>query len=152
MTLADDLKPLVNSIRAIPGQFGLHAFTVSVIRTIWTDEQTQNDDELPITHADGQPPHVRFLTLKERYAAGLQQLSIEVGPITPAHSGGGYTVEQLNPAINGQEAFHYLVKGPGMGEYGSRFALAEPRFDGPLGYRVVLELSETGKATTPSGQ
>lgn len=36
----------------------------------------------------------------------------EVGPITPASSGGGYTYDQLNPVDVAGTDFHYVLIGP----------------------------------------
>lgn len=149
MTTADDLRAVVYTALAVPGQLGLHQHTVTLVESVWVAEDEWVDQETPIVHADNRNPHVRFLTLKERDAAGLQDLSIEVGPITPEHTGGGYSAAQLNPQINGQQSFHYLVTGPGMEDGGSKFALMELRVDRALGYRMVLQRSNDGDLARP---
>jgi hypothetical protein len=143
MAIADDLKPLLTSIRAIPGQFGLRPYTVSaVIRAYsgtYAGEGTKTDTTVAITEANGQPPKVRFLN-DEELALGdnLGKGTIEVGPITPDHTGGGTTIAALTggSAIAG-DIVHFVITGP---EYpnGARFRLVGVSSDRALHYKVRL--------------
>lgn len=149
------LRKLADRIRKIPNsRFGLRPHTVALIQTLWINPDESAPDPLPILNG-GENPKVRFLTMKERYASALGEHSIEVGPITPEFDGGGYTAEQLfpkSPTFGGQGTVHYLVTGPGMKVEGSKYAVRECKFDGALGYRLVMELSETGQKATPDGE
>ena len=150
MTLAGSARRILHRSRAVMGRLGFRPYAVTLVQSIWVDEETLADTSTVIAHSGGQPPKVRFLTLKERHAAGIRQLAIEVGPITPEHSGGGYSAATLRPELGTDETWHYLVTGPGMADGGSKFALAELRVDKALSYRLILELSENGLDAAPA--
>jgi hypothetical protein len=110
MAFRDDLLPIVSAIRAIPTTYGVRQHEVVIRTTTWATA-----DRLGT-------PTVANLTItprpKVREAANGRELL--VGPITPNHSGGGYTVAQLNPdATNAPNVDSvYLVTGPnGTREY-----------------------------------
>ncbi len=101
MTIADDIKVLARSIRAIPGQFGLRPHRVYLVTAEWTGiysgDGQRVEDEVEITESDNQPPKVRWLT-DDEIAVGNGAISngtIEIGPITSEFSGGGITMAEL---------------------------------------------------------
>jgi hypothetical protein len=149
MTLADDLKPLAHSVRAIPGQLGIRPYTVSTIKRTWSGGNTGNgtptDTETPITEADSQPPRVRALSGEEKALLDLAGTAWEIGPITPSFSGGGTAISVLKPTdlYQGDEFFIRLV-GP---EYptGALMRIVDIKTDRALNYRVTVKPVEEQK-------
>ena len=110
MTVRTAALKAVNAARKLlgPTATDLHTYTVTVRTRSWTGGDTgaevrlgtSTDSDLVITPR----PHVT----ETDGGAGLTL------HVTPAHSGGGYTVAQLNPAPTltaGQESY-YVVTGP----------------------------------------
>lgn len=87
MSFRDNLRKLAEDVRGIAPDFGVREYTI-VIRTETYSSETQLGT-----------PTVSDLTLtpspKVRESAMGREL--KVGPITPSHPTGGYTVAQLNP-------------------------------------------------------
>lgn len=142
MTLADDLKPLVHSIRSIPGELGLRPYTVSVTVRAGLGqhniESTGSETTTAITEGNGQPPKVRFLSDEDRAFDALPAGSVEVGPITPEHATGGISFATLT----GQGAadhtlLHYTLTGPQFPS-GAKYRLIGSRSDRALHYKLTL--------------
>lgn len=99
MSLADSLKPTLYAARAIAGRLGFRTHTaallISTTSGTHTGDGSRSDVETPITEADGQSPRTRWLRADELAVAGLTSAAIEIGPITPEHSGGGTDLSSL---------------------------------------------------------
>jgi hypothetical protein len=114
VTLADDLKPLVNAIRAVPGELGLRPHTVNVLVGSWSGSHT---GEGSVTVGDtavlesGQNPKVRWLKQEERALADLPEGACEIGPLTPSYPGGGFTLSTITTFSRG-ETLHLRIVGP----------------------------------------
>jgi hypothetical protein len=114
MTLADDLKPLVNAIRAIPGELGLRPHTISVLLGTWSGDHTGEGTETASSTAileSAQNPKVRWLKQEERALADLPEGSCEIGPLTPSYPGGGFTLSTITSFDRG-ETLHLRIVGP----------------------------------------
>ena len=110
MTFLDELRATANAARAIPTDMGLRPYVV-VIRI-----ETYNDA------SQLGAPTITDLTLTPRPKVREESSGreLKVGPITPEHTGGGYTVAQLNPVADlpANRRVRYLVTGPnGTREY-----------------------------------
>ncbi len=148
MALADTLKPILYSVRAIPGQLGLRPYSVAVLATTYSGANTGRGDSITeltaITEADGQPPKVRQLNTEELALGGLGKGSLRIGPITPGHTGGGTPIETLKPSLLAGQTLHVIVTGP---EYpnGSKFLLKDIETDRALHFTLTVEpVSEMG--------
>ena len=118
MSFSDDLKPLLNSVRSIPGSLGIRPHSVAIVVGVWsgshTGEGSEDQTTTPITEADGQPPKVRWLKQDERALADLPEGTCEIGPITPSFGGGGLDISQFNSAasLSRGDTLHIVITGP----------------------------------------
>jgi hypothetical protein len=149
-TIADSLRGLANDIRAIPGQFGIRPYTISV--TTRTRSGTYGlqggaaNSTTAITEADGQPPKVRWLNDEEIALGSLPRGAVRVGPITPSHTGGGGADFAT---ITGQdndetEILYYTLTGPDFPN-GAKYKLSQAHSDRALHYTLVLTPVEPGQ-------
>lgn len=99
MALADDLLPVIDAIRAIPGQLGLRPNRVYLLDGSWdgshTGEGVEVQTETELTVGDSQPPKVRLLSDEIIAMGELAAGSLEIGPITPSYTGGGVSSATL---------------------------------------------------------
>lgn len=158
MSLRDDMLALADDIRSIasPTQLsgadgmGVRTNEVrSLVRT-WVSGQIKNpwpatagthyiDD--PSTLLTPRPKVQRISSSLVASSGGRYELTdLLVGPITPAYDGppaGGYTPEQLDPAIpagNKSKEKLWIITGPNAGTY----RLVDLRRDRPFRYEAVL--------------
>lgn len=98
-TLAAGLRPLLHNTRAILGKLGFRQYRVYLVQGIWSGTHTGAgnpfDLEEELTVANGQPVKVRQLNDEQITVGGLALGTIEIGPITPAFPGGGYSADSL---------------------------------------------------------
>lgn len=140
MTLADDLKPLLHSARAIAGDLGLRPYSVQVQVVAYSGnyagEGTVTEGTTAIVEANGQPPKVRALDDEERAIGGLPDGTWEIGPITPDHAGGGISFATLigDTATDGEQV-HYILTGPEFPS-GARFVRQSVTSDRALHYML----------------
>ncbi|MBW7935292.1 MAG: hypothetical protein H3C62_17125 [Gemmatimonadaceae bacterium] len=139
----DRYRALASRIRAIPGRdFGLRPYTVAVIVRRWSGPHTGDgaatDTVTPIVEYGGNPPKVRFLSDEARALGGLPAGTVEVGPITPDHTGGGITWDTLTggSAQAGDEVL-YRLTGPEF-PAGADYALAGSQSDRGIHYKLTL--------------
>lgn len=142
MTVRDDLLPIVYSVRAIPGQFGIRMYSLTVRVSSWSGAHPGDGIETvvsttAITEAGGQPPKVRFLNDEERALGGLPDGTVDVGPITPDHPGGGTSLAVLAPSTDGT-IVHYILTGPDM-PTGATFERVSIGTDHALHYTLRLK-------------
>lgn len=142
MTLADDLKPLLNSVRAIPGQLGLRPYQVAIIIGTWSGEYVGGGSKFEqaraITEGNNQPPKVRFLDEEALALSGSsgQQLlkgSCTIGPITPVT-----TLATLLPAVSEGQTVHVRLTGPAYPR-GAKFAIKKVATDRALHWTLTCE-------------
>lgn len=83
MTLADSLKAILPEIRAIPGTLAVHAHSAAIVIAstsgTYTGDGARTETVTPLTHANGQPPHISWANDKD-VAMGL----VPVGQVTIA--------------------------------------------------------------------
>lgn len=142
MALFDNLVKLMPKLNGIEGKLGANKFSVTV-RSTTTSNRTDyfkgkasasSVTELQLLE-DSQNPGVNFLK-QEAVARGVaQDALILVGPITPAHSGGGYAVSALVPT--GKVLVEYVLNGPGYSN--AIFELDALITDDPLAYYLKLK-------------
>jgi hypothetical protein len=142
MTFVDELKPALGAIRAIPGTLGLRPYTVQVVVRSGVGSYGLNgvdiDETVSITEAGGQPPKVRFLSPKELAIGELAGGSVDVGPITPDHTGGGTAIALLTgSALEHKQIKHFKLTGPEFPD-GRLFRLMNVRSDRALQYMLTL--------------
>jgi len=152
MALPDDLLPLVESLRGLPGQLGFRPYTSVAIRTrTWTGAEpgdgTSSDVTLSLA-AGGQPARVREITSREVQASAGRYTAADmrVGPLTPQHpvTGGGtagYTPAELDPSSSARNVERHVVL-TGPGEDGSVWTILEAKLDRALGDSLVIRRTE----------
>lgn len=142
MALKDDLLPLVDELRAIPGDLGFRPFEVYVRKKMYAGPRigvgavTTTETRLLV---GGQNPKVREKRSKDVVAGTpeAQDSIFEIGPLTPAFAGGGIDEEVINPTRTATPTtFLFLLKGPGLPEEGLLCQRIEGDTDRPLRYIV----------------
>ncbi len=141
-TLYDNLTPLMPKLNAIAGKLGANPHS---LRVVTGSDASKNaffkgltaasvSAELPILES-GQNPAFE-IRRQEAVALGVpEDALVRFGPITPSHTGGGYTADQLRGV--GAASVHYVVTGPGMSAV--RFELHSLDTSDPLGYYLTLK-------------
>jgi hypothetical protein len=146
-TLKDDLLPIVESIRGIPGDIGLRVFTVAAIRIVqWSGTRVglgnSSYSEVPIAVASGKyAPKIRQLSQEDIVRSGgdLDSVQYEIGPVTPSFIGGGYSLAVLDPvSVNPSEVFFRIV-GPGTAAGGDWFVRTSAKRDKPFRYMLTVK-------------
>ncbi len=118
MTLRDDILPIAFNARGIAGSLGFRPYTVAIVTQYWPDSAHTGEGgsapngETTITEGGGQPPKVRWLSDKEIAFGGLSSGTIEIGPITPAFTGGGTELETIMGDIRRGETRYVKLTGP----------------------------------------
>jgi len=148
MTLADDLKPIVYSARAIMGQLGMrpHRLERYVIPA-----ETPRDDlyprVTPIVESGGQSPKIRWLNEEEQAVGGLPRGTVEVGPITPKFTGGGTDVALLRgDDLLPPDKLYYRIVGPHHPD-GALYRLTKLSDEKAL--RIMMQLQPVEQQETP---
>lgn len=140
MTLADDLKPLVWSIRAIPGNLGLRPYSVAIVNGYKQGTHTGDltiFETTSVTEGGGQSPRVRWLSDEEVALAGIGHGLVEIGPITPSHTGDGTDLGLLTAAeLDAGDVLHVLITGPKHPD-GAVYRVVKVTADRALQYRLT---------------
>ena len=138
MSLRDELLPVVNDARALVDELGLRLFDVRVEVRAWSGPRVGSGVLTTLSTLSLDPrPRVRDVSAREVASSGgtLRSGDRRITGITPAHTGGGYTPEQLRPAITGpQERVYVLTGADGTSEW----ELVDASFDRPFGHELVL--------------
>lgn len=140
MPLAQGLRKLAYSVRAIPGQLGVRPHRVSVLKRSWSPSHPGDGDRLDVetalTEAGGQPPKVRWLSDEELTVGSLNPGTVEIGPVTPAFPGGGTNLGTLDgSAIQAGEARYLWIVGP-MHPQGAIYKITKLTADRALRYMI----------------
>lgn len=142
-TLANSLKGILESARAIPGQLGLRPHRVYlVVRT--SDGAEVGDGTTVETTVEilnsAQPPRTRWLNEEALAIGGYDRATVRIGPITPDHSAGGMSVTQLRPApgagVNG--TVNLRITGP-MHPNGALYRVEKFEGHSALHYYIVAQ-------------
>lgn len=117
MPSLDSLRHLAHHVRRIPGDFGLRPYTVTLVQGAFsgtfTGEGTETKTSTLVTEGGGHPPKVRFLNPEQQSINDLPSGTVVIGPITPAHIGGGTAVELLlGDALARGDQLHVKLVGP----------------------------------------
>ncbi len=145
MSLADELKLALDSVRAIPGILGLRPYTVSVRVRSWSGSRaglgtaTDVDSQLLV---GGLPPDVRQLTQRDVIASGglysTQDYEVTLTPdFTSGDLTGGISASVLDPDVGShpQEIFFQLT---GPGSPGSFYKKVGQDISNILTYKITL--------------
>ena len=144
MSLRDDLLPVLDEVRAIPGELGLRPFEVWMRVTTWdggrvgVGTKTTTDTQFLV---GGQNPKCHVLTSKDVVASGglYSEADVRVGPLTPQFPGGGSDTTAFDPPVTGaatQVAFRIL--GPGITAGGDWYRKIGQNDVAPLRYEIIL--------------
>lgn len=150
MSLKDDLLPLVDTLRAIPGELGFRPFQVWVRKTTYAGPRvsvgasTFTETRLLV---NGQNPKVRELKGKD-VVAGTPEMAastFEIGPVTPSFPGGGVSYGTINPTKTSvPTTVLFVLKGPGLPDEGLLCQRFDDDTDKPL--RTVIRVKSIGRA------
>lgn len=142
MTLRDDLLPVVDELRGLPGSLGFRVYTqVSVIKKVWSGGRpgvgTATTTTTNIT-VGGYPPKVEEISSRDIVASGglYHSEDLRVGPMTPYS--GGVTAEMIEPTMSIGNELIWKVTGPGTSSSGDYYHRLSSHTDNALGWYVVL--------------
>jgi hypothetical protein len=143
MTLADDLKPLLNSLRSLPGELGFRPHTVAIVTRVWSGENagegTLSESTIPLEHLDGQPPRCRWLNDEQRALAGLVKDAVDIGPVTPDFGSGGTELASLDGRdLATGDTLHLRITGPNH-PAGALYRISRLTRDRSLRYMIRAE-------------
>lgn len=145
MALADSLKSLARSVRAIPGQMGLRPHRVFLVTETWdggqVGEGTKASVEVELVEGDNQPPKVRQLTDERRALGDLAAGALEIGPVTPPDAG-TITADMLRGVDlqPGIETLKLRVSGP-LGD--ALYTIKGLTMDRAIHWTIVAEPTQT---------
>lgn len=147
-TFRDSLRKAVYRIRAIPNNYGLRPYTITIVNRTHTGtyagEGTATDTETALTEHGGAPPKVREANDEQMALGNLPRGTLIVGPITPDHPGGGTSAATLlAQAAANRDEFYYRVTGPGDSD-GALYRLHSISTD--RGYHYTLQLTPVSEA------
>jgi hypothetical protein len=148
-TEAEDALADLYEGRSEAGIAGFRPHSVAVVATTWTGQHTGEGsgipESTPIVEANSQPPRVRWLNSEEIALANLGSGIVEIGPITPAFSGGGTDLETLAGDIQTGATRYVLITGP-QHPSGAIYRITDISAERPL--RYMLKAAPT--ATEPA--
>ncbi len=138
-TLAESLLATVRRGRGIAGELGFRVHTATVVAESYTGQHTGEDlaniDETPLLEGAGQSPKIRWLKDDEIALGNLAGGTIEIGPITPAFSGGGTDLSALAGSLERGATRHVRITGPKHPD-GARYRITEIRAERALRYMI----------------
>lgn len=123
MTLRDDLLPLANTLRTLGDTFGVYDVDVVVRVRTYSGAVNANGTTLSSTSSTTLSPRPKVRRISEGdgsfFGGGTLDASngklladeLEVGPITPDHATGGYTLAELAPAGASNKRVDLLIGG-----------------------------------------
>jgi hypothetical protein len=119
-SLKDDLLPLLDELRGIPGELGFRPYQVHVRTVAWSGDRvgrgTQTVTDTRLRVGGNQDPKVRALSRKDVVAGNIAFVEgkYDIGPLTPSYAGGGIPDETINPTSTSTptEVF-FVITGPG---------------------------------------
>lgn len=145
MALRDDLLPMIDELRAIPGELGFRPYTAVRFRTrTWSGERPgdgTSTDVLLALETGGQPAKVERLSGRLIAASAGRYLDgdLRVGPLTPSF----YSPEQLAPSSTAPNVErHLLLEGPGEPAEGSVWAIVDRDTSRSISWYLVVRRTE----------
>ena len=142
MSLADDLKPVLREIRAIPGEFGLRPHTVTLLSRSWdgtySGDGTRTDTSLSLTEGDNQPPKVRWLSDEELAVAGLSNAAVTIGPITADHDARTWLDDIRGDNLSTGDGRYLTITGP-KHPNGAKYRITRINSERALHYMINAE-------------
>ncbi len=125
MTVGDSLLPVLDEVRRAVASLGFNNFITSIIVTSYAPgSDPLNGDgysSQTITVLDP-PPKTKWMKSEDYLRGTNPDVTVEIGPITPAFATGGYSFEDLEQTSASKNSIvQYLITGPGMGPNGSLF-------------------------------
>lgn len=158
MSFRDDLLPLVDEIRAIPGDLGLRRFTVTRITRTYASGTVGRGaavDTTLVLDNGGQNVKANLATenqISQILGSGhvLKPGTWIIGPITPDFAGGGTSPDGFDVATGTAAQILYKLTGPGLPATGTMFraAKAAPSSDGKS-FRHMMVLEPAANAPNP---
>lgn len=149
-TLKDDLLPLLDELRGLPGQLGFRPYQVWIRKTEWSGSLpgrgTQAFTETRLLVGGGQDPKVVEVHRKDIAAGSGELIDVEydVGPLTPSYSGGGIDPSVINPPQTGTPTeILFLLKGQGLPAEGLLCKKVSDVMDRSL--RIVFRVRSIGR-------
>lgn len=145
MALRDDLLPMIDELRALPGELGFRPYTSVRIRArTWTGERpgdgTSSDAFVALT-TGGQPAKVERLSGRQVAASAGRYLDgdLRVGPLTPTF----VAPSQLDPSSNAPNVERHLVlEGPGEPAGGSVWTIIERDVSRSISWYLIVRRTE----------
>lgn len=142
MALADDLKAIVWSVRAIPNQLGLRPYSVSLVSGInlgdHTGDAAGSYPEIPIVESGGAPPKCRQLSDEEVAMANMGAGLWKIGPFTPYFATGGTDIaDLLGKNLDRGDTQYVKLTGPAYPS-GALFRIAKVEHDHALHYELTV--------------
>jgi hypothetical protein len=137
-TLADYLKPSIESIRGIPGSLGLRPHTVTLLARSWSGDYTGDGDRTDVDteiNEGGYPPKVRWLSDDEIAVGSLESGVVEIGPITPDHVTRSILGDIRGDELDAGDGRFLIITGP-KSESGSKYRLI--RITADRAFRYML--------------
>lgn len=149
MSLKDDLLPLIDTLRAIPGELGFRPYQVWVRKTVYSGARvglgaaTVTETRLLV---GGKDPKVREVKRSDIVAGSgeLIEAQYDIGPLTPEFAGGGVAESVINPQKTLEPtSVTFLLKGPGLPTEGLLCQRIGDHLDRPL--RMVIRVQSMGR-------
>lgn len=122
----------MNRVRTFLGPTGLDIRTTTVVQRVRTWTGGDDGSEVGL----GTPTDSDTTISPRPKVRELSDTEIEVGPITPSHSTGGYTVAQLNPTLVAGQQCYWIIGGPAGDK---TFQLTEIDTTKPLRYMLRMK-------------
>lgn len=129
----------LHKFRGITGKKGFRVHTATIVSESYvgphTGESSANIDETPLVEGAGQPPKVRWLKDDEIALGNLAGGTIEIGPITPAFSGGGTDLAVIAGQLDRGATRYVRITGPKHPD-GASYRIIEIRAERALRYII----------------
>lgn len=145
MSLKDDLLPVVDALKAIPGELGFRPFQVWVRTTTYAGPRvgvgarSVTETQLLV---GGQNPKVREVKSKDVVAGTpeLMDATFDIGPLTPEFAGGGVAESTVNPEKTGTPTtILFRLVGPGLPDDGLLCQRISDDLDRPLRHMIRVK-------------
>jgi hypothetical protein len=143
MSLRDDLLPVVNGLRDLPGDFGLRRYSVTLVRRTYAERVGDGSIPTAASVTLSPAPRVRVVSTREVAESGgtYQDGDLRVDRITPrlADGSGGYAPSDLDyeSTTDRDEVVIVLTGDDGVSREGT---LVKKNFDRAFGYSLVVRL------------
>lgn len=149
MSFASDLQPVLDDIRGIPGELGLHPFTVTRLTRTWASGTVGHGtytEASTVLRVGGQNPHVKESSEDAiRHLLGSGSLFREgewiIGPLTPDVS---VDLDAVDVDAGTAAQILYKIEGQGFPSGGKLFRARSVKKDSMLRVNIVLEPASRG--------